>query len=183
MILRIALLVVALGIGVARAEPSGLRVGDVAKSLDLPDVHGRRYTLASFKDKRILEFWYEGKQSQHQNARLKDRIRELRAAGRITNRHYESVGIANYMETAVPNVLIDLALKQILRKEPYLVLCDRDGRMQRLWGFRNGRSNVYLFDEARRLVWKSSGPLPERRAGQLIRLIMRLTRERPRRPG
>lgn len=165
--------------GSSPSPPAGLRVGDVAYALDLPDVWGKRYTLASFRHKRILEFWYEGKASQHQNARLKDRIRKLRASGRITNRHYESVGIANYLETAVPNVLIDFALKQILRKEPYLVLCDRDGRMQRLWGFRNGRSNIYLFDQKRRLLWKSSGPLQERRATQFIRLILRLTRDRP----
>ena len=51
-----------------------------------------------------------------------------------------------------------------------------DGRMQRLWGFRNGRSNIYVFDAKRRLIWKSTGPLSRKRARQFIRMIRRLTR-------
>ncbi len=154
----------------------GLRVGDKATPFSLQDVHGKRYTLQSFRSKRILEFWYEGQASRNQNAWLKQQIRRLRKQGRITNRHYRSVGIANYRESPVPNFILDLAIKQILKKEPYLVLCDRDGRMQRHWGFRNGRSNIYVFDRQRRLIWKSSGPLTRRRARQFMRLLLRLTR-------
>lgn len=172
----ILLVTTLLGDAAPGARAQGLQVGDRATAFDLPDVHGKRYTFASFRHKRILEFWYEGKQSQDQNAWLKSRLRALRAKGRLTDRNYQAVGIANYVETAVPNLIIDLALRQILKRESTLVLCDRDGRMQRLWGFRNGRSNIYLFDGQRRLLWKSSGPLTRHRGRQFLRLVQRLTR-------
>jgi hypothetical protein len=87
-----------------------------------------------------------------------------------------SIGIGNYRETAIPNFLIDLAVRSASKAEGVLVLCDRDARMQRLWGFRNGRSNIFVFDEERRLIWKSSGPLTKQRGRQFIRFILRVTR-------
>ena len=44
-------------------------------------------------------------------------------------------------------------------------------------GFRNGRSNIYVLDKLRRLRWRSSGKLTRRRGNQLLRFILRLTRQ------
>jgi hypothetical protein len=49
--------------------------------------------------------------------------------------------------------------------------------MMKLWGFRNGRSNLYVFGPDRRLLWKTSGPLDQKRGAQLIRFIIRQTRQ------
>jgi hypothetical protein len=49
--------------------------------------------------------------------------------------------------------------------------------MMKKWGFRNGRSNIYVLDKTRKLRWRSSGPLNKRRGNQLIRFIIRLTRQ------
>ena len=154
-----------------------LKVGDKAKAFTLKDANGKIYTLASF-DKPIFEVWYEGKQSRFQNMWLKKRIWKLRASGRLHDSRYDSIGIANYQETAIPNFIINLAVKQRARQHGVRVLCDRDGRMMRLWGFRNGRSNIYVFDAERRLIWKSSGPLTKRRARHYLRMLLRLTRKR-----
>lgn len=154
---------------------AAIPVGGKAKPFSLKDVFGRAYTLRSFK-KRILAVWYEGKNSYKQNLWLNDRLRALRKSGRLSTRHFESVGIVNYQETAVPNVVIDLMIKREYRQSGHLILCDREGRMQRLWGFRNGRSNIYVFDAKRRLIWKSSGPLTRRRARQLVRFLLRVSR-------
>jgi len=154
---------------------AALNVGDKAKPFRLKDAFGKTYTLASFK-KRIFTVWYEGKQSTGQNKWLQNRIRHLRKKGIITTRNYDSIGIANYQETAIPNAILDLAVRHYAKKDRVTVLVDRDGRMQRLWGFRNGRSNIYVFDKARRLIWKTSGPLTRKRARQFVRMIRRLTR-------
>jgi len=159
--------------GSARA----MNVGDTAKAFTLTDAHGKKYTLASFK-KPILEVWYEGKSSRFQNMWLKKRIWKLRAAGRLHDSRYDSIGIANYQETAIPNVIIDMAVRRRASQHGVRVLCDRDGRMMRLWGFRQGRSNIYVFDGQRRLIWKSSGPLTRKRAKQYLRMLLRLTRKK-----
>jgi len=152
-----------------------LNVGDKAKPFRLKTAFGKTYTLQSFK-KRIFTVWYEGKVSNGQNKWLQDRIRQLRKKGLITARHYDSIGIANYQETSIPNAILDVAVRYYSKKDRVTVLVDRDARMQRLWGFRNGRSNIYVFDRKRRLIWKSTGPLTRKRARQFIRMIRRLTR-------
>jgi len=161
----------------APKSAAALNVGDKAKDFTLSDAFGKVYTLASFKQP-VLEVWYEGKASRYQNMWLKNRIRRLRAQGKLSDDRYDGVGIANYQETAIPNTLIDMIVRRRARKNGIRVLCDRDGRMQRLWGFRNGRSNIFLFDARRRLIWKSSGPLTRKRAKQYLRLLLRLTRKR-----
>lgn len=177
---KIALLLTTMGPVVmvwAPATARAVNVGEKAKPFMLTDAHGKVYTLASFK-KPILEVWYEGKSSRFQNMWLKKRIWKLRAAGRLHDSRYDSIGIANYQETAIPNVIIDIAVRRRARKHRVRVLCDRDGRMMRLWGFRQGRSNIYVFDAKRRLIWKSSGPLTKKRAKQYIRMLLRLTRKK-----
>ncbi|MFH2008028.1 MAG: hypothetical protein ABI333_15705 [bacterium] len=157
------------------SSAQGLEVGEKAREFSLKDPYGKVHTLGSFK-KRIFEIWYEGKSSVSQNKWLKDRLRRLRKAGIITKKNYDSIGIANFMETAIPNAIIDIFIKIAAKKDDVTVLCDRDGAMQRLYGLRNGRSNILVFNEKRRLIWKSSGPLTRRRAKQFIRLIRRITR-------
>ena len=151
--LPVLLLLASLALPTA-ATARGLRVGDKAKPFKLNDAFGRVYTLASFK-KPIFEVWYEGKKSRFQNMWLKKRIWKLRAKGKLHDSRYDSIGIANYLETAIPNAIIDIAVRRRARKHGVRVLCDRDGRMMRQWGFRNGRSNIYVFNAQRRLIWKS----------------------------
>ncbi|MDY0001808.1 MAG: hypothetical protein RBU30_10970 [Polyangia bacterium] len=154
-----------------------IKVGEKAPDFALTDVFGKAYSLASFT-RPVLAVWYEGKASLEQNKWLKEQISELRKQGRLNDENYDGIGIANYQETAIPNALIDIFIKKEARTNKVRVLSDRDGRMRRIWGFRNGRSNVYLFDAQRRLVWRSSGPLTKVRAKQYLRLLLRMTRKR-----
>lgn len=173
---KLTMLIVACGLLAGAAPVGALEVGETAKAFRLQGHNGKWYTLGSFK-KRIFAIWYEGKNSTHQNKWLQDEIRKLRKAGIITKKNYDSIGIANYQETAIPNAIIDMFIRGAVEKNPgVLVLKDKDGTMQRLYGMRNGRSNIYVFDAKRRLIWKSSGPLSRRRAKQFIRLIRRITR-------
>lgn len=153
-----------------------LNVGDKAPSFTLKTPHGKVYTLQSFK-KRIFTIWYEGPKSVDQNRWLKKLFRKARVKRKLKQTHYDSIGIANFQESAVPNFIINSVIKREIKKNPGLmVLCDRDGRMMKRYGFRNGRSNIFVFDKSRRLIWKSSGPLSKRRGRQLLRFIIRITR-------
>ena len=168
------LLVIAL-VALFAAPAAALEVGERAPDFSLPDVNGKVHTLGSF-GKRIVAIWYEGKNSFHQNTWLNARLRALRDAGQLSYQNYQPMGIANYQETAVPNAVIDLLIGRESRRLGSLVLCDRTGVMMRTWGFRNGRSNIFVLDAERRLVWKSSGPLERRRAQQFIRFLQRSIR-------
>ncbi len=162
------------------SQPSALadkiKLGAKIPPLSLQDWEGKTYTLKSFKEP-VLAIWYEGRNSLEQNRWLKNELAELVDKKVIPREKFRSVGIANFQETAIPNVLIARHIRAETKRTGALILCDRDGRMQKEWGFRNGRSNIYILDKNRRLRWRTSGPLNKRRGQQLIRLIQRLMRE------
>lgn len=157
--------------------PAGaITIGQKVPNFELKDSLGKSYTLKSFTQP-IMVFWYEGKNSKEQNRWIKDKLKALRKKGVLPVNKYRSVGIANFQETAVPNWLINLVIKKEIKRTGATILCDRTGIMMKKWGFRNGRSNIYVLDKNRKLRWRSSGPLNKRRGNQLIRFIIRLTRQ------
>ena len=172
---RIALALCILFAFPAAASAKVLKVGQKATNFSLKDSKGKTYTLHSFK-KKVLVFWYEGKNSKEQNRWLKNKLKKLRNKGIIKKHLYESVGIANFQETAVPNFLINMVIKSEIKKTGAIILCDRTGVMMKKWGFRNGRSNIYIFDKNRRLRLKVSGPQSRKSGNRIIRLIKRLQR-------
>ncbi|MDY0002137.1 MAG: hypothetical protein RBU30_12640 [Polyangia bacterium] len=154
-----------------------INVGERAKPFRLQGHDGKWYTLSSFT-KRILVMFYEGTKSMEQNARFKDKFTAMYRAGTIKQKNFHKIGFANYMESGIPNVVFDLFIAREMRKKypGELVLRDRDGTMMRTYGMRNGRSNIYVFNQQRELIWKSSGPLTQKRAEQLLRLLRRITK-------
>jgi predicted transcriptional regulator len=153
-----------------------VKVGQKVPSFSLKDSKGKGYTLYSFK-KKVLFFWYEGKNSKEQNRWLKNKLKKLYDTNKIPAKLWESIGIANFQETAVPNFVINMVIKSEMKKTNATILCDRTGKMMKQWGFRNGRSNIYLLDKNRLLRWKTSGPLSRKQSKRLIRLLRRLVKQ------
>jgi len=162
------------GLAAGSAYAQHIRIGAKVPAFTLKDSHGKTYRLSNFH-KSVLAIWYEGKNSKEQNRWLKKKIKRLFDKKIIPQKKFRSVGIANFQETAVPNFIIKAVIKSEARKTGAIILCDKTGAMMKKWGFRNGRSNIYLLDSHRRLRWRSSGPLSKRRGNQLVRFIMRLT--------
>lgn len=158
----------------ARADK--VKLGKKVPPLKLKDWAGKTYTLKSFKEP-ILAIWYEGKNSKEQNRWLKKKLKKMFDKKIIPRKKFRSVGIANFQETAIPNFLIARHIKKENKETGAIILCDREGEMMKKWGFRNGRSNIYILDKNRRLRWRTSGALSKKRGNQLIRLIMRLTKD------
>ena len=157
------------------ASGKDVKLGKKVPPLKLKDSKGKTYTLASFKEP-VLAIWYEGKNSKEQNRWLKKKLKKMFDKNIIPQKKFRSVGIANFQETAVPNFIVNAVIKKESKETGAIILCDRKGKMIKKWGFRNGRSNIYILDKNRRLRWKSSGKLSKRRGKQLIRFILRLTR-------
>ncbi len=155
---------------------SAVALGKKLPSFKLKDAKGKVYTLASFKEP-VLVIWYEGKNSKEQNRWIKNTLKKMRKKGILPKTKYRSVGIANFQETAVPNFIIRSVIRSEIKKTGAVILSDEKGKMMKLWGFRNGRSNIYVLDKKRRLRWRSSGPLNKRRGKQLIRFILRLVHQ------
>jgi predicted transcriptional regulator len=175
-----ATMAMALAATLASSSPAAakraVKQGAKVPSFTLKDSKGKTYTLKSFKEP-VLVFWYEGKNSKEQNRWIKKKLKKLVKEGKLSEKKYRSVGIANFQETAVPNFLVNAVIKSEIKKTGAVILCDRNGKMMKKWGFRNGRSNIYVLDKKRRLRWRSSGSLSKRRGNQLIRFILRLTKQ------
>ena len=154
---------------------SAVSVGDQAQSFCLKDAHGGTQRLSSFR-KRILVVWYEGVKSRLQNVWVKRRLAELKRVGKLREQNYESVGIANFDESALPGALIVSAIRQHTQSSTVQILLDREGVFRRAWGLHHGRSNIYVLDARRRVIWRSSGPLTPRLGRQLVRMIVRRAR-------
>lgn len=152
-----------------------VNVGEQAADFCLKDAHGRVHRLASFH-KRILVVWYEGVSSRHQNQWIKRLLAEQQRSGKLNEQNYASVGIANFHESALPEALLVSAIRTHTRSSSVRILLDRDGTLRRAWGFHNGRSNIYVLDGRRRVIWRSSGPLTRRLGRQLVRMIVRRAR-------
>lgn len=176
--LRVTALAVSVMIAVLGfATPAGaFKVGEKAKSFRLQHSNGKWYTLKSFK-KKVLLVWYEGAKSKEQNRWLKNKLLKIYDAGKIPQRLWESVGIANFQETAWPNAIIRVVIRKEQKRTRSPILWDQNGHMMKRWGFRNGRSNIYVLDKNRRLRWKTSGPISRKMGRRLVRLIRRLTKE------
>ena len=153
-----------------------VRIGGKLPPFRLKDAMGHWKTLKSFHEP-VIAIWYEGKNSKEQNRWLKKKMKRLWDKNIIPQKCFRSVGIANYQETAVPNWIIARVIKSEMKKTGSVILSDKTGIMMKKWGFRNGRSNIYLLDKDRRLRWRSSGPLNKRRGEQLLRFIIRLCRQ------
>jgi predicted transcriptional regulator len=151
-------------------------VGQKVASFRLKDPNGKLYTLGSFP-KKVLMVWYEGAKSKEQNRKLKTDLKNIFDTNRINSKAWESVGIANFQEHWISNAIIRSIIAKEQRTTGSIILCDEDGHMMKDWGFRNGRSNIYMLDQSRTVRWKTSGPLDERRQGQVIRLLRRLVNE------
>ncbi|MCD6497956.1 MAG: hypothetical protein J7M25_06560 [Deltaproteobacteria bacterium] len=159
-----------------QGRSAAVGVGQKLPNFVLPDIKGHSHSLKSFSQP-VLVIWYEGKNSKEQNRWIKNKLKRLHKQGPLNDKVYRSVGIANYQETAVPNFIISAVIRSEAKKTGALVLCDKKGIMMKRWGFRNGRSNIYVLDKGRRLRWRSSGKLNKRRGNQLIRFIIRLTHQ------
>jgi len=157
-------------------ESQAFKVGQKAKPFRLKHSNGKWYTLKSFK-KKVLLVWYEGAKSKEQNRWLKNKLLKVYDTNKIPQKFWESVGIANFQETAWPNAIIRVVIRKEQKKTRSPILWDNDGRMMKNWGFRNGRSNIYVLDKNRRLRWKTSGPISRKMGRRLVRLIRRLTKE------
>lgn len=171
-------LIVAVGVtllGIS-SPAEAFKVGQKVSSFQLSDSSGKAYTLHSFR-RKVLMVWYEGAKSKEQNRWLKDRLKKIYDTNRINQKLWESVGIANFQEHWISNAIINAMIRSEAKATGSLILCDRSGKMMKQWGFRNGRSNIYMLDKSRVLRWKTSGPLSRKRGQQLIRLLRRLTRE------
>lgn len=157
-------------------EAQAFKVGQKVSSFRLQHSNGKWFTLGSFK-KKVLIVWYEGAKSKEQNRWLKNKLLKVYDAGKIPQKLWESVGIANFQETAWPNAIIRVVIRKEQKRTRSPILYDQNGHMMKKWGFRNGRSNIYILDKNRRLRWKTSGPLSRKMGRRLIRLIRRLTKE------
>ncbi len=171
--LTIAAVVALLGFA---APVQAFKVGQKAKPFKLKHSNGKWYTLKSFK-KKVLLVWYEGAKSKEQNRWLKNKLLKIYDTNKIPQKLWESVGIANFQETAWPNAIIRVVIRKEQKKTRSPILWDQNGHMMKSWGFRNGRSNIYVLDKNRRLRWKTSGPISRKMGRRLVRLLRRLTKE------
>lgn len=171
--LAIAATIIVLGFP---STAQAFKVGQKVTSFKLKHSNDKWYTLGSFK-KKVLLVWYEGAKSKEQNRWLKNKLLKVYDTGKIPQKLWESVGIANFQETAWPNAIIRVVIRKEQKRTRSPILYDQTGHMMKKWGFRNGRSNIYVLDKSRRLRWKTSGPISRKMGRRLIRLIRRLTKE------
>lgn len=159
----------------AAADPP-VKIGKKVPNFKLESAFGKTYTLKSFSEP-VLVFYYEGRDTRWDNQWIKERLGKMLKTKKIDPKKLRLIGIVNFQEVPAPAFLVRPHVKKAAKKTPALLLMDEDGRMQKKWGFRNGRSNIYVLDKKRRLRWRTSGKLSQKRGNQLIRFVYRLAKK------
>ncbi len=157
----------------AWADSSKIRIGNKMPEFKLDTPFGKTYRLKSFSED-VLVFFYEGRDTKDDNLWIKVELTRMRNRKDIDPKKMSLIGIVNFQEVTAPAALVRPHVRREAKKTKALMLSDEDGRMQKLWGFRNRRSNIYVLDSKRRLRWRTSGKLDKRRGEQLIRFVQRL---------
>ena len=159
----------------AGALAKKIQTGKKLPNFQLKTAFGKAYELKDFKED-VLVFFYEGKNTKKDNRWIKVKLTRMRKSGKINPKKMRLIGIVNFQEVPAPAALVRPFIRKEAKKTKALLLCDEDGGMQKKWGFRNGRSNIYVLDSKRRLRMRTSGKLSKKRGNQLIRFIYRLAR-------
>lgn len=158
---------------VASADSKKIKIGQIMPGFKLDTPFGKTYRLKDFSED-VLVFFYEGKNTKKDNHWIKVKLTRMRKSKKIDPKKMRLIGIVNFKEVPAPAFLVRPHVRKEAKKTKALLLSDEDGGMQKKWGFRNKRSNIYVLDSKRRLRWRTSGKLDKRRGEQLIRFVHRL---------
>jgi predicted transcriptional regulator len=146
--------------------------GEAAADARAEDVEGRVVETRSFRGKKTLIFFYEGKDTQQQNTRLKLDIAKLTKTDRYRSAtHFAAVGdVGDYNYWPVKGIVKD-KIREESKKSGWPIYCDWDGSFRSAYKLRRDVSNVVVVGKNGSVLFAAEGTVDARKRERLFSVL------------
>jgi hypothetical protein len=169
MVFLAASVVALAAIPLADAAP---KEGEQAPEARAEDVEGRAVDTRSFRGKKTLIFFYEGKDTAQQNQRLKIDIAKLTKTDRYRSvTHFAAVGdVGDYNYWPVKGIVKD-KIREESKKSGWPIYCDWDGSFRSAYKLRRDVSNVVVVGKNGSVLFAAEGAVDARKRERLFNVL------------
>jgi hypothetical protein len=146
--------------------------GQPAAEARAEDVDGRPFEVRSFRGKKALIFFYEGKDTAQQNQGLKSEIAKLTKSDRYRSAtQLVAVGdVADYDYWPVKGIVKD-KIREESKKSGWPIYCDWDGSFRSAFKLRRDASNVVVVGKNGSVLFAAEGPVDAPKRQRLFNVL------------
>jgi len=149
-----------------------IEVGAVPKAVTLDDENGGKVDGSAWNSSmlkgKIYTVFYVDPDKRDLNNPLADAIK----AKQFDRSKVNSVAIINLAATWLPNVFIESKLKEKQKKFPHTIYVkDKKKVLVKEWALADDNSNILIFDQKGRLIYKNFGKVSDDEIKEIIALI------------
>ncbi|HZF55858.1 MAG TPA: redoxin family protein [Polyangiaceae bacterium] len=136
------------------------------------DVDGRAFETRSYRGKKTLILFYEGKDTAQQNQRLKVDIAKLMRSDRYRHvTHFAAVAdVSDYDYWPVKGLVKDKVREEV-QKSGWPIYCDWDGSFRSALKLRRDASNVVVVGRNGRVLFTAEGPVDAGKRERLFNVL------------
>lgn len=153
----------------AEAAP---KEGGPASDARAEDADGRAFETRSYRGKKTLILFYEGKDTAQQNQRLKVDISKLTKSERYRSvTHFAAVGdVSDYDYWPVKGLVKD-KIREESKKSGWPIYCDWDGSFRSALKMRRDVSNVVVVGKNGSVLFAAEGTVDARKRERLFNVL------------
>lgn len=159
------------------SQNTSLGVGEKIPAWELPDASGELHSMNTWEGK-VLQINYVDPDEESLNDHFNDAIdKAIDVDKRIDRDLFKGFGIIDSESTWKPNGIIKMIAKRKEKKYGTTILFDKDGVLHEKWDVPMDSYTIVIADKNRicRALYK--GRIPEDEVDDIIRLIIKLTKE------
>ena len=146
--------------------------GEPAPDARAEDVEGRAFETRSYRGKKTLILFYEGKDTSQQNGRLKVDIAKLTKTDRYRSvTHFAAVGdVSDYNYWPVKGIVKD-KIREESKKSGWPIYCDWAGSFRAAYKLRRDASNVVVVGKNGSILFAAEGTVDARKRERLFNFL------------
>ena len=166
-------LLVAVVFGAMPVLAGQLEVGSQASDWTFADADKEQHSMASWAGKVLLINYVDPDKSDL-NEHFTDAMKKAKDEGRLKEKTYKGIGIADCAATWKPNIAIRAIAGRKAKKYNTTILFDYDATLRNDWGLQKDTSNIILLDKNRKVAAIVRGKVPEEKVEELVQLAIDL---------
>lgn len=144
-----------------------------ASDWSFKDADGKAFTMASWAGK-VLVVNYVDPDESDLNEHFTDALKKAKDEGRLSEKTYKGIGIADCAATWKPNFAIRAIANRKAKKYKTTILFDYDASLRNSWGLAEDNANVIVLDKGRVCRAIVRGRVPDDLVPKLVQLVIDL---------
>jgi len=144
-----------------------------ASDWSFKDADGTEFSMASWSGK-VLVVNYVDPDESDLNEHFTDALKKAKDEGRLSEKTYKGIGIADCAATWKPNFAIRAIASRKAKKYNTTILFDYDASLRNAWGLTKDTANVIVLDKNRVCRAIIRGRVPDELVPKLVRIVIDL---------